>query len=275
VREMYLGNPLLPINITAASAAESIKKKLAQKNWHEYEQKPLLLNLVPYFLFNYHYFIESDTKEHRIVKRSLDGILVIDGHDIEIREDLVELIKNNWKKSIPEVPRGAFDEKWCNIEKKDVEEVLKVKTAEHFEVPKSNVVISSAKKLFLPIYKTSVVMGGKEYKLIVNAIDGNIDGLKEMPEREKSYSEIIAETVGELKDPRNWIKYSVEAVTVGTNSVATKTKKIVHNGANHEATNGKTSSINLAFVHSKWFLILLVLLGLFLIYIGLFKIRPI
>ena len=274
---MYLGNPLLPINIPAVSAAESIKKKLAEKNWHEYEQKPLLLNLVPYFLFNYHYFIESDSKEHRVVKRSLDGILVIDGHDITIREDLVELIKNNWKNSLPEVPRGSFDEKWCNIEKKDIEDVLKVKTAEHFEVPKSNVVISSAKKLFLPLYKTSVVLDKREYKLIINAVDGKIEGLKQIPEREKSYSEITTETINELKDPRNWIKYSIEAITVGTSSVASKTKEIVHisNGSTPVSTSIKNNPISLSFIHSRWFLILLILVGLFLIYVGLFKIRPI
>ena len=121
---MYLGNPLLPLNFNAKSAEEEIRKNLEKKNWHEYELKTVRLSLVPYFLFNYTYYTEAESGNHKIVKSAIDGILAVDGHKVEVREDLVELIKTNWKKAVGEIPKEKFDEKWCNIEKREQDEIL-------------------------------------------------------------------------------------------------------------------------------------------------------
>jgi hypothetical protein len=264
-----LGNPLLPINFTLASAADAVKKELSKRHWKEFELKPLKLDLVPYFLFNYHYFIEAESNGHKVVKKSIDGILAVDGHDVSIREDLVELLKNNWKKAGSGTPKGAFDEKWCNIEKKDQEEVLKVKTAEHFEVPKGNVVISSARKMFLPLYKTSVSLGGKEYKLTINGVDGAIEGIEIVPNREKGYLEITSETINDLKTPANWGRYAKEIAGGGV-SIKTKDWKF------SIAKETKSSKgIDLSFLNSKWVFILIMLFALFLIFLGIFRVKGI
>ncbi|VVB76243.1 Uncharacterised protein [uncultured archaeon] len=269
---MYLGNPLLPINFTSAGAADSVKKELSKRNWREIELKPLRLDLVPYFLFNYHYFIEAESNGHKVVKKSIDGILAVDGHNVSIREDLVELLKSNWKKAASGTPKGAFDEKWCNIEKKDQEEVLKMKTAEHFEVPKGNVVISSARKMFLPLYKTSVSLGGKEYKLIINGVDGAIEGIDAVPDREKGYLELTSETINDLKTPANWGKYAKEIVGGGI-SAKPKEKKF---SAQASAQNTKSSKgVDLSFLDSKLVFVLIMLLALFLIFLGMFRIKGI
>ena len=267
---MYLGNPLLPINVTALSAEDSIKKKLNQKNWHEYEIKPIKLILVPYFLFNYHYFIEDTGDGKKTVKSTVHGILAIDGHDIEVREDLVELLKVTWKKAVAEIPRGQFDEKWCNIEKKEQIEVLQLKTAEWFEVPKQNVVVSSPKKFFVPFHKTSAVVEGKEYPLIVNAIDGTIQGIKEVPERQKGYIEITRETVSELKHPSNWIKYSREAFEEGTTTIVDAAR-----GEKEKPLDKKKKIVgpDFSWLDSKPIWLLIIILALLLIFIGIFRIR--
>ncbi len=267
---MYLGNPLLPINITVLGAEESVRKKLDQKNWHEFELKPIKLILVPYFLYNYHYFVEGTGDGKKTVKSTVHGILAVDGHDIEIREELVELLKTTWKKAIAEVPRGQFDEKWCNIEKKEQEEVLQLKTAEWFEVPKQNVVISSPKKFFVPFYKTGVKIENKEYPLIINAIDGAIEGMKEIPEREKGYLEITRETVSELKHPKNWIKYSREAFEEGTTKIVDAARGEKEKPA---SVTKKIVGPNFSWLDSKPIWLLIIILALLLILIGIFRIR--
>jgi len=268
---VYLGNPLLPINITALSAAETIKKKLEAKNWQEYELGPLKLNLLPYFLYNYYYYVEDNSDGKKTVKNTVNGVLALDGHAIEIREDLVELLKHNWKKTASEVPRGEFYEKWCNIEKREQDKVLQLSTAEYFGVPEGNVFVSNARKMMVPFYKTTVVLEEINYPLVVNAIDGSVEGIKEIPERQKGYLEITKETVNELKHPSAWIKYSKEALTEGTGTLL---------GKNSAPKEKKTSSkkkgegIDLSFLDSKWILVLLMLLGLLLIFAGLFRVKP-
>ena len=270
---MYLGNPLLPITVTAESAEASLKKKLAQKNWHEYELAKLKLDLVPYFLFNYHYYIESDNGGKSTIKNTVHGTLAVDGHDISVREDLTDLIKYTWKKAVAEVPRDEFDEKWCNIEKKEQDEVLQLTTAEHFNVPKQNVVISSARKFFVPLYKTSVKLEEYEYQFIINAVDGTISGLKEVPVREKGYMEITKETVRELKSPKSWVKYSKEALTEGTVAIFKGEKGKSKEKITQTKTSFSSKSLNLSWLDSKPVWILIILLAILLILIGLFRLR--
>ena len=264
---MYLGNPLLPINFTVSSVGDSIKKKLTAKDWGEYEQKPIKLFLLPYFLYNYHYFVENSGDGKSTIKSSVHGVLAIDGHSIEIDEGIVELLKHNWKKSSAEIPRGEFEEKYNNIGKREQDEVIQMKTAEHFEVPKQNVVISSARQMLVPFYRTSLVLEGKEYFLTINAIDGSIKGIKEIPDREKGYMELTRETINELKSPATWIKYSKEAIVESFSAV--KGEKKSHK--NKPSGDG----VDLSFLDSKLLLILIMLLGLLLIFMGIFRIKPV
>ncbi|MEI7960928.1 MAG: hypothetical protein WCI04_01200 [archaeon] len=264
---MYLGNPLLPINLTVASAIDSVKKELSKRFWHEHELKPLKLNLVPYFLFNYHYYFEQDDSAKKTIKKSTHGILAVDGHDVSIREDQVELIKHNWKKGSNIIPKGAFEEKWNNIEKREQDAVLTLKTAEQFNVSKDNVVISSARKVFIPFYKTSVIAGGKEYPLIINAVDGTIEGIKKIPHREKGRREIAKETINELKDPKNWIKYSKDAILESTTLAASSAKDIKIPSLKEK----KNSKLNI--FDSKIILIVIMIIALLLIIFSLLRIR--
>lgn len=265
---MYLGNPLLPIKITTAEAAEKINKEIKKKNWYDFELAPLKLTLVPYFLFNYHYYIENDNEGQNVIKSTVHGILAVDGHDIKIRTDLVDLLKHNWKNSVQEVPRGEFAERYCNIDKKDQTEVLQLKTAQYFNVPKSNVVVSEPRKLLLAEYWTIAKINGKKYNLTVNCVDGTIIGLKEIPERQKSYAELTRETFKELKDPKNWIKYSGEVIEE-TLAFILHPRKL----SSKPSIKSKTPKINLSIFESKGVLILIILLAILLIVASIFRIK--
>lgn len=262
-----MGNPLLPINLTVISATESVKKEMEKRFWHEYELKSLKLNLVPYFLFNYHYYLEQDSASKHTIKKSTHGILALDGHDVTVREDLVELIKHNWKKGSPAVPKGEFYEKWNNIEKREQDAVLTLKTAEFFGVPKENVVVSAARKVYIPFYKTSVVAAKKEYNLIINAVGGNIEGIKAIPQREKGYAEIARETIDELKDPKNWLKYSKEAVLEATTGATSGAKKLTTQSPKD------AKKFALSVFETRAVLVIIMILALLLIVFSLLRIR--
>lgn len=262
---MYLGNPLLPINVPSKSAALSIKKAMEKIFWSEYEQKDLVLTLVPYFLFNYHYYLESESPEKKTIKNSSHGVLAVDGHDISVRKDLVDLIKNNWKKASSLAPKSNFREKWNNIEKREEDSILGLKTAEFFGIPKSQVVVSSARKFLVPFYRTGVIVNKKEYPLVVNAVDGTIEGIKNIPARNKGYVEITRETIEELKDPSNWLKYSREAITQGSTIVSSRAKR--------PFAGKKKKKSRLSVFESRVILAAIMALAILLIIIGFFRIR--
>jgi hypothetical protein len=268
---MYLGNPLLPIKITSAVAEENLRKEIKKKNWYDFELAPLKLTLVPYFLFNYHYYIENDNEGKNVIKSTVHGVLAVDGHDIKIRLDLVDLLKHNWKDTMQEIPRGEFNERYCNIDKKDQNEVLQLKTAQHFNVPKSNVVVSEPRKLLLPEYWAIAKIDGKKYNLTVNAVDGTIIGMKDIPERQKGYIELTKETIAELKNPKNWIKYSAEVIEEGLSHSVNSNKK--NNGSKLQNQSGGNSKLNFSLFESKAVLIVIILLAILLIVASVFRLK--
>lgn len=270
---MYLGNPLLPIKITTADAAEKLKKEIKKKNWYDFELAPLKLTLVPYFLFNYHYYIENDNEGKNVIKSTVHGVLAVDGHDIKVRTDLTDLLKHNWKDTMQEIPRGEFSERYCNIDKKDQNEVLQLKTAQYFNVPKSNVVISEPRKLLLPEYWTVLTVNGKKYNLTVNCVDGSMNGLKDIPERQKGYMELTKETFDELKDPKNWITYSAQVIEEGISFIIAPKHTSSKNNSGSSSNNKGKSKINLSLFESKGVLLLIILLAILLIIASIFKIK--
>ena len=103
---------------------------------------------------------------------------------------------------------------------------------------------------------------------MINAVDGSNEGLSKIPFRENGYVEITKETINELKTPSNWLRYSKSALLKLVASISNTYLKRKNNNKDH--TSGKNF---LSFFDSKNFLILLMILGVILIIIGIFRIR--
>lgn len=268
---MYLSSPLLPINASIPKINQQIKEALSKKDWREIEiEKPTLI-LVPYFLYNYHYYTEHKDDGKGIIKDTFDGILVINGHTIKIEEDLVELIKHTWKKSVQTTPKEKFEEKWNNIDRKQQHEVIQLKTAEYFDVPKQNVIVTSVRKVLLAFYLTKVKIDHQEFDIKVNALNEKIIGLEKIPSREKGLIELTKETISDLKKPKNWWIYSKELFVDTKKSISSKRKeKKEVSGESNKKEVSKKISFDLSIFSTKAVLILIILLALFLIYLALF-----
>lgn len=268
---MYLSSPLLPINASIPKINQQIKEALKKKDWHEIEiEKPTLI-LVPYFLYNYHYYTEHKDSEKGVIKDTFDGVLVINGHTIKIEEDLVELIKHSWKKSIQTTPKEKFDEKWNNIDRKQQHEVIQLKTAEYFDAPKQNVLVTSVRKVLLGFYLTKVKVDHQEFEVKVNALNEKIHGLEKIPSREKGIVEITKDTMGDLKKPKNWWIYTKDLFKDTKKSVSSKNKdKKDDSKESKKASLVPKISFDLSIFSTKAILILIILLALFLIYLALF-----
>jgi hypothetical protein len=124
----------------------------------------------------------------------------------------------------------------------------------------------------MPLYKTVAIIDEKEYPLIINAIDGSIQGIEVIPEREKGYFEITRETINELKRPSAWIKYSKEALAEGSSELLTKraprVKKSAEAKESKKATRGKSV---LSFLESKKMLLIIIILAAILLLAAIFR----
>ena len=277
---MYLGNPLLPINSSVQETIAKIDQVLKKKHWHEFKVATLKLKLVPYFLFNYHYFIEKDLSGQKFIERSFDGILSLEGHAIKIDEEITPLIKNNWSKGSTAAPELEYDEKWNNVDKKAQDAVIQLKVAQYFNVPKSNVVITSVRRVLVPFYLASVTVKEGTFDIVINAVDGKMNGIEAVPEREQGFLELTRETFNDLKKPGAWITYSkglaVESGKAVKSRVAVGSAKGAEGDTAKPAESSgtqvaqKLSQISTSSLSSRPVIILIILVALFLIYVALF-----
>lgn len=258
---MYLGNPALPVLFPAKEALKKVNKVLVEKNWQEFDIASMKLVLVPFFFYQYHYFIEEEKESTRIVKETVDGFIALNAHSLKINENAARLIKENLDKQHNQAPDIEFSTQDINLAKKDQDKVILLKTAQHFKIPKENFVVSDIRVFFVPFYETQITINENHYAIVINAVDGNILGIEKIPEREKGFLELTQETLQDLLEPSNWVKYTKEMFLEAGDSLTSS--RIV--------AKEKKEAINLpdlSFLSSKWVLILIMLLALMLIYLA-------
>ncbi len=264
---MFLGNPSLPLEFPVNEALSKVNGILTKKNWHNFEVGNLKMVLVPYFFFHYHYYIESENKEEskKVIEKSFDGYLALNGVTLEMEKNSADLIKKYLKKLSNEAPSMPFEEKETLLEKKECEKVIRFKSAEHFKIPKENILISSIKKVFFPLYETFIEVNKQNFEIVINATNGEVLGIGAVPEREKGFLELTKETLTELSEPKAWLTYSKGLFTETGKAIGGKAK----NATQIIPKISEKKSLSSIF-SSNWFLFLIIILALFLIYLALF-----
>jgi hypothetical protein len=262
---MYLGNPSLPLKFSLKDSISIAEKKLVENNWNKFDKFKSKLVLKPFYYFNYHFFKEKIVDEQNVIESSVDGFLSLDAIKLKLDEANGKLIFDNLKEITSKAPEIEFVKLNDNIEKKELKAIINLKIAEYFHIPKQNIVVSSIKKCFLPVYELEFLLNEKKVIVKVNAATNEILNPKDIPFREKSISEITQETLEELTDPSSWIKY-IKEIFSGTGSFFVgkakkqKGKKVI-----------KTDKDFFKVFSSKIILLLIIFLALFLIFLAFFN----
>lgn len=267
---MFLGNPMLPVLLPVDEALQKITKILEEKNWQEFEIDSTKLVLTPFFFYQYHYFIEEEKDSKKIIKETVDGYISLNANLLIINENVAKLIRNKIYEQHTTAPEIEFVEQEINVSKKEQEKLLIIKTAQHFSIPKENLVVSKIQQVLVPFYETYIKINSEKYFVRLNAVDGNIHGFDKIPEREKSVVEVTRETFDDLTSPSKWATYTKNLLIETKNSVINSTTKNVKEKSkkNIEIKNKIPKTLNLSFLESKWVLILIMILALMLIYLA-------
>lgn len=259
---MYLGNPMLPVLLPVKEALQKVTKILKEKNWQDFEIGSMKLVLTPFFFYQYHYFLEEEKSNSKIVTQSVDGVISLNANSLKIDEKITNLIKNKSNQQNNTAPQVEFSQQESNLSKRQQEKVLIIKTAQHFSVPKENLVVSDIRQFLVPFYETQITIKSQTYSIVINAIDGGLIGVEKIPEREKGFLEITKETLEELTSPTTWVKYTKELMLDASSVVAVSSKKV------KIEKKESFKPLDLSFLESKWVLILIMILALLLIYLA-------
>jgi len=261
---------MLPLSLSAKEALSKIEAVLIKKNWKDFDAGELKLVLVPYFLYDYHYHTEKDVEGKKIVDFSKDGVLVLNATSLKIEENLVKVIQENLDKSNQDAPAIEHEVKKNLLTKATQEHILKVKTAQFFKIPKGNIVVSNVTKIMFPLYESFITLLGKTHAITINAVNGEVYGTNDVPTREKGFMEITQETLQDLKDPKAWLTYTKGLAIETRKFLADRNESNIVNNSDKKLVGSGNKNSRFSFLSSKWMLIVIIILALFLIYLAFF-----
>ena len=213
---MYLDRPAFAISFPLESCLEEIESLIKSKHWTQFEVAEVNLVYLPHFFFNYYSYLEEkrEDMDKAVVSDTVQGVMALDAQTNELDEGMAAL----FEEKVPQTShRPAAGYKFA-VEKplaseRDAPQLAQIKMAHKLELPKENVLISGLKLVYAPVWVASVTVAEGNYRLEFNAVNGELLSEAEIPEREKGWLEVTSETLGELKEPGAWVRYST---TVGT-----------------------------------------------------------
>lgn len=227
---MLLDAPSFKTVVTPEAALGIIQKSVAQRGWKQYDVSDVKLVYTPYWVFSFDVLVGESSPTGKTALNAYTGDL----------NDYVPYVLERPSKKTNQTEAGAEVEVLPTaISKTELNEVGATKVAAHAGLKKENVSISAATKYYVPSYQVWVDVAGDSFKIDIDAVVGNPQGIEGIPERKKGWNEAAGEAVSKMKTPSGWIELFGRTVS----SVAGMGKSTVEGKGGN---NGQASMIRYA-----------------------------
>ncbi len=229
---MHLGKPSFPILVSSDDVVAQIQGQLKDNRWEDAKVEPPKLVFYPYWLFHFDSFLETTDPgtSEKATQEGEKGTSALNALDGELEEDVATKFDSYSDQLIlkPEVEKFRVER--SHFKEEEVQKLAQLKTAARLGIAKDNVVISGLRQIYFPVWATKAAFEENEETFEIDAVDGEMIGDEEIPFKGKTASELAHETVSDLFNPANWIKYLIGliktvAVFLWTNPASEWTKK--------------------------------------------------
>ncbi len=226
---MILDNPALALNIDVQSLVETIDRTLKERNWKHYETVDFKLVYSPFYLFNYDVLIEQK-EQNQTFSQGTAGLMAINAISGKLEPYLVQIMdsqpvkyeKNTRDDLNPQVDKPA-------ITMQELPETCKIKMAGQFSVGKDSLAVSGFRLVYWPIWRVFVSLPEGIQKMEVEGVNGYTLNIGEVPEREKGWMEVTADTFEKMKTPKGLMELTKGAGKFAAGAmVQTATKAPTH-----------------------------------------------
>jgi hypothetical protein len=181
------------------------------------------LELTPYYAFTFDTFSEEEEKDTKIknVAENNHGKSSLNAVKDELDDVVAELVE-------PEVLQDEFsiantitvEQKKPRFPVEDAKSIAQIKIAAQEHVPRANVHISGMQLVYVPFWIFKIELEEEnEVKLRINGFTGEFENENPIDYRGHSPSELVGETLSDLRSPSNWIDYAVSIVKDVVNMV--------------------------------------------------------
>lgn len=207
---MRLGKLSFPVKITADDVREQVKELLEEKEWEEFEiQKPELW-FFPYYVFTYNAFSESaDESGVKTVSEGEKGLTAMNAQSSELEESIGKQFDELENDLVTKPSVEEFKVLRFRIQASEAPRLAQLKIASKLGMDKENVVISGLKAVYFPVWLCDASFDEEknQVEFQIDGVSGELLSEDTVPFRGRTGAELVEETVSDLYNPLNWIKY--------------------------------------------------------------------
>jgi hypothetical protein len=197
---MVLENPALSLSVRVQDILSILESILKERNWKEFELANLKLVYTPFYFFNYDIIIEDDKGS-----QGTSGMMALNAVNGKLDSSLLSIIEKQPVSYEREISHDIqYEIEPVAITKDEVKEAGRVKIAGQLGIKKDNVAVSGVRMVYWPIWRIYVEIAGMVQKVEVEGVNGYPLNIEEVPEKEKGWLEVTADTLEKMKSPSGW-----------------------------------------------------------------------
>jgi hypothetical protein len=198
---MLLSSPAFPLSIADKDIYNSAMKLVTSKGRNSLSISDKKISYVPFWFFDYSVYSKKEADANHSKSSG-----AMNASTNEFDESVAALTKSLPKEMSNEIQDSPLIEVLKpKSSRNDARKAALFGVASQHNTSPENVAITSIELYFIPFWKITAVVDGKQHKLALNAFSGEFLGDGGLTVKEKSLQEITQETLTELKTPQGWV----------------------------------------------------------------------
>ena len=183
--------------LTPEAALGIVQKSVLERGWKQYDVSDVKLVYTPYWVFSFDVLAGE---------ASPTGKTALNAYTGDLNDYVPYLLERPTKKTTQTEPGIQAEVLPTAISKSELNEVAATKVAAHAGLKRESVSVSAATKYYIPSYQVWVDAANDSFKIDVDAVLGNPQGIEAIPARPKGFGEAAGETVNKMKTPSGWME---------------------------------------------------------------------
>lgn len=199
-----LVNSFLRVQFSEKKARGLLSEKFKERGWESPEVRELKLLFVPRYYFEYS-IVNEESDEN---KKFVSDFCIEKGYFDPIAKELIveqlseSDLTNEFNESV------EFSVLHPTIKRSDAKKIASVLLSKERRVARDSIEFLHFNLYFVPVWCFVVEAEKKKFEIEINAFTGRVKELTPIPVKQRPWSQVLNETISDLKKPRNWLVYS-------------------------------------------------------------------
>jgi len=204
--------PSLSLKVKVEEVKDLVQDELNANNWDDIQVPAPELELVPYYVFHYDSYSETEEEKSKIrnVHESVQGTSSLNAVKNSLDDVIAEMVNPDMIQPFFEEPaKTKVTAKNPRFSLDEAKGAAQIKIAAQEKVPRGNVHVSGMRLVYIPFWVYKIILDeDNDVKLRINAVSGEFEGEESgIPYQGSTATELAKETISDLRSAEGWSSF--------------------------------------------------------------------